>query len=31
MILITINCGKHECEAMIKWCDETLAILGTME
>jgi PadR family transcriptional regulator AphA len=29
LMLITINCGKHECEAMIKWCDETLEILKT--
>jgi PadR family transcriptional regulator, regulatory protein AphA len=30
LMLITINCGRHESEAMIKWCDETLEILKTM-
>jgi len=28
--LITLNYGRHESEALIGWCDETLAILNTM-
>jgi len=28
--LITLNYGRHESEALVAWCDETLAILNTM-
>jgi hypothetical protein len=28
--LITLNYGRRESEALIDWCDETLAILNTM-
>jgi PadR family transcriptional regulator, regulatory protein AphA len=31
LILMTINCGRYEAEAMIKWCDETLEVLKGME
>jgi DNA-binding PadR family transcriptional regulator len=28
--LITLNYGRHESEALVSWCDETLAILKPM-
>ncbi len=28
--LITLNYGRHESEALVAWCDETLALLNTM-
>jgi hypothetical protein len=28
--LITLNYGRHESEALVIWCDETLALLNTI-
>lgn len=28
--LITLNYGKHECKALLSWCDETIAMLRSI-